>query len=282
MQDCVKTGLDAEAFFDDGDKDINRDGDPDLRAHGVLGCSIEGLDAQVLLNPFEEQLDLPAAAIEFGDAEGGQREVVAEEDEILFRLCVKVAHAAQLPGIDKAGVFAIQQNRLIANQAGGFVDGMGVEPSKQPVGAGADDEECAGEIEGEQPGEVDIAAVHNVEGAGFRDQHIKRLIIGAFTVCNVDKAGDLAAQVEQGVQFDSRLGGLEFGPREHRQAQIDGGGIESVNGLLEFDAEVITRIQAARDDDERLGEVGVDAPIARLIGVGERGSRETWAPMPMW
>jgi len=45
LQDCVEAAVEMEALFDDGDEDIDGDGDPDLRAHGVLGSAIEGLDA---------------------------------------------------------------------------------------------------------------------------------------------------------------------------------------------------------------------------------------------
>jgi hypothetical protein len=48
-QDC--------ALFDDGDQHVGRHGDPDLRLHRVLAGAEEGLDAQVLLDPFEEQFD---------------------------------------------------------------------------------------------------------------------------------------------------------------------------------------------------------------------------------
>ena len=36
LQNCVETGLEREAFSDDGDQDIDGDGDPDLRANGIL------------------------------------------------------------------------------------------------------------------------------------------------------------------------------------------------------------------------------------------------------
>ena len=36
-QDCVETGLDLEALFDDGDERVDRDDDPDLDLDGVLG-----------------------------------------------------------------------------------------------------------------------------------------------------------------------------------------------------------------------------------------------------
>jgi len=72
----VEVGLDAETFADDGDQDVNRDGDPDLCLHRVLTGSIESFDAQVLFDPLEEQLHLPALLVDFGDGQGWQREVL--------------------------------------------------------------------------------------------------------------------------------------------------------------------------------------------------------------
>ncbi len=56
--------------------------------------------------------------------------------------------------------------------------------------------------------------------------------------------------------------------------------IERVDGLVEIDAEAVLGIERARDADERLGEVGMNAPIAQLVGVG-RVLRDTLARMPM-
>ena len=63
LENRVEAGLQLEALLDNRDQDVDRDGDPDLGLHRVLGGSVERLDVQVLLNPFEEQLHLPAAAV---------------------------------------------------------------------------------------------------------------------------------------------------------------------------------------------------------------------------
>ena len=63
--------------------------------HCVLGGTKEGFDAQVLFDPFEEQFDLPAIPVEFGDGECGQGKVVGEEVEGGLRLWVTVFDAAQ-------------------------------------------------------------------------------------------------------------------------------------------------------------------------------------------
>ena len=71
------------------------------------------------------------------------------------------------------------------------------------------------------------------------------------------------------MQFDGAFGGPEARPGKDGQTQVDGGGIEGVDGVFEFDAEVLIEIELPGGMDEGLGEVGVDAPVAGLVGVGQ-------------
>jgi len=52
------------AFSQNGDQQVNGDGAPGLRAHGILARAVNGFDAPMLFEPFEEQFDLPAAMIQ--------------------------------------------------------------------------------------------------------------------------------------------------------------------------------------------------------------------------
>ena len=56
----MQTDLQAQALADDGDEHIDTDGNPDLSLHSILWGTGKALDTQVLLDPFEEQFDLPA------------------------------------------------------------------------------------------------------------------------------------------------------------------------------------------------------------------------------
>ena len=49
----------VQALFDDGDEHVDGDRDPDLGFDGIFRGAEKSLDAQVLLDPFEEQLDTP-------------------------------------------------------------------------------------------------------------------------------------------------------------------------------------------------------------------------------
>jgi hypothetical protein len=54
---------------------------PDLNLQSVGAGADEGFDAEVLLERFEEQFDLPALAIDGGNGGSGKAAVIGEEDE---------------------------------------------------------------------------------------------------------------------------------------------------------------------------------------------------------
>ena len=55
-----------QTFFHDSHKHIDGYSDPDLGLHGILGGAIESLDSEMLLDPFEEQFNLPAMFVQVG------------------------------------------------------------------------------------------------------------------------------------------------------------------------------------------------------------------------
>lgn len=66
-------------LLDDGNQHVSRHGAPNLRLDGILPVAQELLDSQVLLDPFEEQFDLPTVLVECGDGQRGQDKVVGQE-----------------------------------------------------------------------------------------------------------------------------------------------------------------------------------------------------------
>jgi hypothetical protein len=71
------------------------------------------------------------------------------------------------------------------------------------------------------------------------------------------------------MQFDGAFALAESRPREESQTQIDGRGIESVDRLFQFEAQGIAGVKLSGLCDEDASEIGVDAPIAVLIGLGQ-------------
>ena len=82
MQGHVQTKF----LLDDCHQHVDADGDPDLRFYGALVGTEKRFDAQMLLDPFEKQLDLPATFVELSDDQSGKLKIVGEEAEPLFCL----------------------------------------------------------------------------------------------------------------------------------------------------------------------------------------------------
>ena len=65
----------------------------------------------------------------------------------------------------------------------------------------------------------------------------------------------------------------KLGPGKQRKAQVDGGRVQRIQTLIQIYTDRIRRIQRPRDADQHLREVGVDAPVMRVVGIGQRGAR---------
>ena len=79
---------------DDGEEAVNGHGYPELRPHGVLRVAVKRLDFQVLLDPFEKQLHLPALLVKLCDDDDRKVEVVRVEGQDVPCVLVVVLHPA--------------------------------------------------------------------------------------------------------------------------------------------------------------------------------------------
>jgi len=151
LQQSVGRAGKIEAFFGDGDQQADRDGDSELRFDHVFTGSVECRDAQVLLDPLEEQFNLPSALVECADGCRGQGELVGEEDKVLAGIRVAEADAAQVAGIILAAQVAVERNGLIGKDAGLLVRRAGVDAGCVEVTLGASDKESSGQMDAVQP-----------------------------------------------------------------------------------------------------------------------------------
>jgi hypothetical protein len=105
-------------FFDDGDQHVDRDGDPDLRLHCILGGSVEAFDTKVLFDPLEKEFNLPSAFVEGANGERRKRFLVGQEHQRLARFWIVEADTTQMIEVMPLRVIAIEGDGLVANQAG--------------------------------------------------------------------------------------------------------------------------------------------------------------------
>src|SRR5712664_8513 len=259
-----------ESLLDDGDQNIGGDGDPDLRLYAILGSSVEGFNSQMLLDPFEKEFHLPAAAVQFGDGERGQDEIVGQEYEGLGCFGIVKADAAQRGLEALVRIEAREDDTLVADQAGLAIDRMRVPALDLKIRFTASHEEAARLVETIKAFKVEEATIHDVEGTGLGHQLVEDVDLMHLAITDVEEGGNVAAQIQQRVQLDGRFGQAERRPRKYRQTEIDGCGVERVDCLPQFDTEGFPHIQTPGDSDQALGEIGVDTPVAHGVGMGQR------------
>ena len=269
----MKTVGQMQAFLGNCNQHVGADRDPDLRLDRVLVGAIKRLDAQVLLDPFEKQFDLPTLAVQVRDQRGFEGEVVGQKSYSLARLVLD-DHTSQRGGIVLAGIKDSQHTCLIAHDVrAGSVHGVGVTPLELGIGFGTGDEEGVGLMNDKESLEIQVPAIEQVVRARLDVQQVQGVDLVSLAVADVNECGDGAAQVQKGVQFDSRLVRSKRCPRINRQAQVYRRGIEGVDGCIQVDRHWVLGIQRARHGDQVLREVGVDLPRPGCIGIGQGVAR---------
>src|SRR5580693_6135081 len=100
-----------------------------------------------------------------------------------------------------------------------------------------------------EPGEIDIAPIHDVDCARLREQQVERVNVVQLAIRHVDEAREVAAQVQQRVHLDRRFGGAEMRPRKDRQTKVDRRRVERIDRVGEIETQILIDLQSSRLDD---------------------------------
>ena len=272
LQDSGHALLDREGLIENGDHQVGADCDPDLSLHRVLAQAEEGLHPQVLLDPLEEQLDLPAGLVDLGHDQRVDIEIVGDEDQELPRFRIQKAYSAQVVGEALLGFRSVEANRLVGPQAGGLVHSSRLPSVEAHVGLRPGDEEGESSVDASQPSEIDVSTVHYVECSSLENDPIQSVDIVDPPLGDRHELGNGASQVDHCVELDRRLPLSEASPGKEVHAQAYRGRVDGVDDLVDCRYVSVRRVQPPRLADEHLSELEIDPPVAMLVGVGEIGS----------
>ena len=90
--------------------------------------------------------------------------------------------------------------------------------------------------------EVEIAAVHDVVGAGHGHKMIQNVDVVQFSVGNQDEFGNVALEIQQRMQFDCSLWLAETSPRETAKGTGRWWWRQGVNRGVEVETEIVAQI----------------------------------------
>ena len=234
-QDLDDRSSDLEIVLDDSHKAVSDDSHMNLNSDCVFRLTPEFLDLQILLNPLEEKLHLPAIAVEQRDVLGREVEIVRVIDKRPVQVLSVVNDSPKFRWV----VSFIP----LASEADGLVKQDIVFPSHEFIPINnlicgmsllSDDEECPTEVDREKSGEVEIASVENISGMGFVLDPIHGLNVVLFCICDTMKYGYLRRDVNLGMDLDAGFGTAEVSPTEYGHAEVDGCGVNGIEPPVEF------------------------------------------------
>src|SRR5690625_3901430 len=156
---------------------------PDLSQNSIPGSSQKGLDLEVLLDPFEEQLNLPARLVDGSNGGRGQLEIIGQKNVFPAGFRITIAHTAQR----NRAVFS-----LSAGQPDGLITGQALlrfhlstlKDTMASIALQPGDKDNPLIIQLVIPGVVGIATVKHNNGASWQRQRTADGNIRALAVSN--------------------------------------------------------------------------------------------------
>src|SRR6516162_3671282 len=221
---------------------------------------------QVLFDPFEKQLDLPSTFVKFCNRQRRQREVVGQEHKPPVVLGVVEHDATKGVGVKPRRLRAYQHDRLVAPKSCRLVDPPTGSTGEVEATFGSCHEERRRRREPMKTSKIDRASVQHIKCAGLDWQMIENCHIVGFAVSNPHESGNVAVQIQKGVQLYGPFATTESRPGEQTQTKVDRGTVEGIDSLLQLHAEGFVGVELPRSTDQHLSEIGKDAPVVSAVG----------------
>ena len=120
-----------------------------------------------------------------------------------------------------------------------------------------------------ESGIVHVSTIHDIEGTCFERDLVEDVDLVDLGIGDKNDCWDVAPQVEERMYFHGTFVFAELGPREKGQTEIDQRCVQSIGGLIQFDAEGFSGIELPGLVDQNLGKLGVDTPVSNLVGMGK-------------
>ena len=224
-----------EIVLNDSDETVGDDCNMDLNTYRIVGLSPERLDLEVLLNPFEKQLDLPSVFIKEGDVFGCKIEVVRVVSERTMQVRSIV---------DDTSDFARKLLLvLVLRKDDGLVTQDIVLSVKNIFASNdfifrtfllTDDKEGSKHSNLVKSGKVKVASVKDIACQRLVCEPVHSIDIMHVGIGDSVEHGNLRDDVHLSVDFDARLCASELHPAKKRHTEVDSCGVHGIESAVQL------------------------------------------------
>ena len=218
-----------EVMRNDGNEAVGDDGHMYLNTDCVIGFSPETLDLEMLLNPFEEQLNLPPVFVEKGDVFCAEEEIVRIVNEASMKLWRVVDNPSDDTGIFLLIFLPREANSLIFEYIVCSVENtLAIDNLVYRLALLPDDKESSERIDSIESGKVKIASVKHIARQRLVCEPVHRVDIMYVGVGDSVEHRNLRDDINLSMNPDARLRASELCPFEYGHAEVNG---RRVNGI---------------------------------------------------
>ena len=257
-----------EVVLNDSDEAICDDGNMYLYAYGILRSSPEGLDAEVLFDPFEEQLNLPEILVQQGNVLGGKVEVVRIVCEGPMQLGSVINDAPERERVILLIPLSFKSYRLVTKDVvRAFREVIPVLDVVIGMELLTYDEERSRLMDGEEPCEVKVSSVKHIAGQRLIGKPVHSIDIVQSGGCDPIEYGNLRNDVNLCMDLDAGLGLSELRPTEYGQAKVNGRGVHGIEAAVQLKR--LRDALALCNGDHVKGKLLKDAVVPEAVGPGQ-------------
>ena len=261
--------LKPEVVLNDSDETVGDDGNMDLNTYRIVGLSPERLDLEVLLDPFEEQFDLPPVFIKEGDVLCSEIEVVRIVSECAMQVRSIVDDAPDLARILLFVLLFRKDDGLVTQDI--VLSVKNVFASNDFIFRTlllTDDKEGSGHSNLVKPGKVKVASVKDIARQRLVCEPVHGIDIMYVGIGDSVEHGNLRDDVHLSVDLDARLCASELRPSKERHAEVDSRGIHGIEPAVQLKLSGNPSLLRKKHHVE--GKLLKDAVVPEVVSLGKR------------
>ena len=234
--DLHNRAIEFEVMFDDSDKTVGNDGHMDLDADGILRFAPKGLDSEVLLNPFEEEFDLPSVAIQECDILGREIEVIGVVGKGSLQFWSIVDDSPEFRRIVGTVVLPDEADCLVSDD---IVLTLKEVFSRDNLICWmpllTNNKECTRKIDAKESRKVKVPSIKHITGKRLVCKPVHGVDIVDVSIGDSIENRNLRNDVDLGVYPDSGLCRTKLCPSKNRHAEVDGRGVDGIESPMQFE-----------------------------------------------
>ena len=162
-----------------------------------------------------------------------------------------------------------------------MIHGPGLLPGEAQVVLGSSGKEGSGTDNQVEVFEIHEPSIHDRESAGLEDEVVEPEYVVRTSAGDINVGGNRTAQIDPGMQLDSRFGSAEVGPGKECQRQIDGRRAQGIDRVLQVQPKGFARVKSPGSAHEAFGQILPKSPVPRFVGFGQGRSGYRFAKTGM-